>query len=566
MKKLLIVYALMLAASTTPPARAQADANPFATTESFAAAIRNKIFECNAINFPRVRFVDSRLEILAGNAISATLESLEYVEPGVAKVTYTDNTSDWFVFSDDLKSFVMVYASGTNDFRIPSGEVIRSFPPSSAAGGAGTIIEMVGHQYWKDVRLLRTKMEILNPGTAEAFASNDMAVAQPGALTVVLPSGQHGCLAFSRTAPGGRWIYGPNMFFGMRLSAPVNFVVGRDKFEEDEARSLLFLEVLAREKRWDVFAALELQLQAIVQAKYGETSAQLGDLYLRLAGARDRAGFKPESEKFRLKATEHAQKNFPDDGMRQSLPSIALVMQLMKDGKIEEARTELTKMEGMISKQEADSPIIYLFLRFQGECAFGLRDYAQATSHFEKALASGALKDPKETSRDTCEALKLLISSHVALGKLKEASDACTKRAELATRMQQSSLILYPETREQALAWAAIGRWDDAIAAMANPKLQKRPENTALECLLLWNAGKKDEARKLAMSLQPVTGPVGADAMYFALASAIADISPTKTKAKEAQELWTKHLEELKKGPAANYLHARFSQITLKSL
>lgn len=543
---------------------AQEAANPFATKESFAAAIRGKIFECSAITYPRVRFVDSRLETLDINdAIYNTLEHIEYLEPGVVKVTFRNNTSGWFVFSDDLKGFVMVYASGANDFRIPSGEVIRSFPPPSAAGGAGTMIEMVDHQYWKQVRLLRTKMEILKPDTAESFASNDLVVAQPNALTVVLPSNRAGCLAFSRDVPGGRWIHGYGVYFGVRLRPGMAMLVPPDdKFEGAIARDLQFLKILAMENRWDAYAALESHLQATALGAFGETWDKLGELYLRLGAMRLSYGYSVEADRLRTLAIKHAKTNSPEDTSKLIAPVLLGAKALIGQGKFDEARNELSSIESLIAKEPATSPLPYLVLVVQSECSFGLRDYAQASVLLAKASAFELLKS---NTRENLACFNRLIASHLATGKLNEALEACGKSAEVVNRIQGQVPGEVSETTEQAVAWAVLGRWDDALATLSNPKVQYNATSNALRALILWTAGRKDEARTVAVNVSPRDYDSDSnDAVFLALAAVIADASPGNVQTSQAA--WNKHLDALKKSPLDNYVRARFGQMCLKSL
>ncbi len=109
---LLRLLACALLASTVALPRVQAQQPPsnpaLQSTESFLTALNNAKWECSFNIYQRLRFFADKIDLLAtDDKVTSTLKRVSHPEPGVVRVDFTSGAVVLFLFSDDLKTFVI---------------------------------------------------------------------------------------------------------------------------------------------------------------------------------------------------------------------------------------------------------------------------------------------------------------------------------------------------------------------------------------------------------------------------------------------------------------------------
>jgi tetratricopeptide (TPR) repeat protein len=555
------------------PAVAAAQQNPsaLASEAAFRAAIHNHFWECSASTYQRVRFVEDRLETVNDSGVVInTLRDGKCPAPGIMQFEFSNGTQGWFIFSDDLQTFVMSYTGSSNEFAVPEGAALPPFGKEGEPAN-GMLCMMIGHQDWKEVKFFRDKMELRGPDGVP-YATNEAAVCLPHVLAVTLPAKKTGCAVFPRQGGKGTWLPGWSLYFGVRqnLSGPFRprYAVA---LSAGPGRSAQFIQALGKAQRWQEAHAAAIVALSEAREVHGETSTQVTAAMDIMATSYADLRRWVEAETWHSKALEHSLANHGANDAQVVGDATSFARMLLKQGKFEQARGVLDRVRERAPKLAGNVKELYWFHQLSGEAAFGMRDNAAATAEMQKAAKA---VEGQNVDLTVIETLGYLTYCYLAQNNNAEAAKACAEYSKMVDKGKAEHPNQFFDTTQAALVWSSLGRWDDALRYLPDypPGSRQNPGIAVADVvriLVLWNSNKRKEARELAEKLVPRFSARGVPvnegvAVFMKLVEAIAD--PTTAKLTAAEQEWNTQVEEMKKRPLHNYAMARLVRFTLSSL
>ncbi|TDU81119.1 hypothetical protein EI77_00421 [Prosthecobacter fusiformis] len=536
--------------------------------EAFMTGLGNATWECSFTNYPRLRFYADKIELLAGdNKVFGTLKNVSILEPGVIRVDYNNGGMALFIFSEDLKTFVLANMNDISEFDIAGATVPVKLP----AGAADPPLEATfkDNPFWKKMRVQADKMEVLDDSGA-VLAVNEGFAFYPHALGLKLPDKKAGFVLLSRHRPGGWYLSGKHLGTGVKTELVGMFRTGQSKMRDFAHRTAHFNRPLLR--AGDPALAYAQEQYALYNAAnvYGESSEQVLYAHNEIGKIRGYERSYDQAAAWHARAYALAKSGFGGDKAKLLEIGTDFAESQGEMGDFAASKATLAEVAPHLPPPGGDARVPYAFYRALGAAEFGLRNYAQAAQIFtanQKRATEGKLE------WGGIESYMDLAACQMALNQpLEAAASVSLAMARQEERFKMHPKITY-DTYALSLAANAVQKWDEAIRFSA--ETQRRSSVTYMECarlLVLVNKGDKAAAQKMAQNfarrfggdLDEVQIRRDIDAMTLGLTTAVAAMTPEATA--ELERLWAQQVESLRKRPLQNYIFARVMVAAIASL
>lgn len=566
--RLAVFLALLATTLESPSARAEAPA-AFQSTETFLAALNNATWECSFPSYPRVRFHADKIDLLStDNRVTRSLSKVSHPEPGVIRVDYTGGEVVLFIFSDDLKTFVVANMKEITEFDIPgaAGPVklpaLATDPPLEA-----TLKE---HFFWDKVRLHASKMEVLD-ASGSVSATNEGYAFYPHGLGLKLPEKGAGLAVLSRQRAGGWYLGGRHLGTGVRTELVGIFKPTlRSKMKDFSLRSVHFTRPLLRAGQEPLAYAQEQYAMHHASFTYGETSEAIVHAYNEIGKLRGYERSYDRAAEWHARAYAAAKANFANDPVKLLELGTDFAESQGETGDFAASKATLAEVFPHLPPPGGAVQVPYAYFKALGAAEFGLRNYAQAAQIF-----TDNHKRAVEANSDgyTIDALLDLAACQMAQNQpIEAAASVSLAMSKQEERKQKSPKSIF-DTYKLSLACTALQKWDEAMKYSA--ETQRRSSVTYMECarlLALLNQGDKAGAQKLAQGFsRRFTGGIDdvqirrdIDAMILKVTSTAAALTPQATA--ELEQTWAEQVESLRKRPLQNYIFARVMVAAIASL
>lgn len=562
----LLLPLILLALVASFSATAQQPHAALQSQEAFLAEISGKKWETSFTNYPEMRFFADKIEILAPDGkITSTLVKVSHPEPGIIRTDFRGGDFQFFIFADDLQTFVIANMATQGDLTI-SNSNNNAFTLS--ATGSGTLP-------WKDARLSVDKLEVLDSTGGGSVTTTHPAFAYyPHVHGLLLPgkTAPAGAIVMSRQKPGTGWyMSGRNLGTGVRTEKSGYFrTFLTTKLTGFPHRSAHFTYPLLIAGYPDFARAQERYAEGLVANTYGETSDKVAHCLNEMGTLRRIARSYSHAAVLQARALEHAQKNFAVDAALLLDFSTDLSTSQNDAGDFAAARKTLAEAHPLLSSAGDKVSPTYTFYESLGMAEFGLRNYAQAARHFSdniKRAQDANLKGSVVVS------LLYLIPCQLAQNQTAAAEASLRQAMEVQSQREKENPTYNYDTWKLAFACVALGKNQEALKY--SPVYKKRQNWVAYEeygrLVSLLHSGDRAAAQALAKdfiarfdNIQEIESPDDIDPIAVKLTMAIADPTPATIAALD--QLWQAQVESLRNRPLKNYLFARVMVLTLAKL
>lgn len=540
-----------------------------ATNEGFVTALKGVDWECTSNSYKRVRFNADSIELLSPeNKVTSTLKNVSILEPGVIRVDYSNGGIVVFVFSDDLRSFVIANMTSISELEIPGA----AEPVKLPAGPESSPVELgfKDNPFWKAARLYAEKMEILDDG-GTAFAENEGFAFYRHVLGVKLPDKAAGIVILSRHRPGGWYLGGRTLGTGVRTQGIGQFrPFMRSHMKDFALRSAHFNRHLLLSGQQQAAFAQERYALYNAGNVYGESSEAVLHALNEMGRLRGGALSFELAAYWHERAYAMAKELFSDNPAKLLEIGTDYAEAQADKGDFSGAKVTLAELQSLVPA-EGDPMIPYAFYRAMGAAEFGLRKYAQALELFTANYQRCQNVSRMEGSE--LDSLMDLVAVYLALGQPLEAA----ARGSVAITRQEERKIKYPkftfDTYKLSMVCTVLQKWPEAERFSA--ETNRRSSVTYMECARLLSLicqGKKTEAKRMAQNFsQRFSGGLDEiqirrdiDAMILSLTKAAAEQTPQAVS--ELEQAWAKQVESLRNRPLQNYIFARVMVAAIASL
>ena len=536
--------------------------------ESFLSEIANKKWECAFSNYPELRFFEERIEILASDErVTGTLIKLTHVEPGIIRVDFNRGSMQFFVFADDLQSFVSVTTSESIDFIVQGATAPVRF--SGEEGMAPISLRYSNQPFERGGRIHADQFEALD-GNGAVTATHPAYPYYPNAMGVLLPEKKVGVLLASRRQPGGWFLSGRSLGVGVRTEKSGYFrTFLASKLTGFNLRSAHFNYALLNAGLLSLADAQERYAVQLTINSYGETSEQLGACWNEMGTLRGYARSYTKAPEYHFKALEHAKKHFSSDNAKLLDYSTDFAGSQNDAGKFAAAKQTLSEAQPLLAPAGGDFRGTYLFYQQLSMAEFGLKNYSEAsrilvenTKRAQEARMSG----------NVVESLLYLIPCQMMQNETAQANASLNQCMAAQEERSKANPTYRFDTWKLAFACMVLGRYEDAVKYA--PTSQRRNSVTYQEygrMVSLFHSGDKAGAQALAKefigrfgNIEEITVRNDIDPVTVKLTLAIADPSPSTVAALE--QVWSEQVSSMRNRPLKNYLFAKVMVATIAKL
>ena len=538
-----------------------------ATSEAFLAGIENQKFECSFRSYPQLRYSNGKIEALAADQILTSLSQVTQLEPGILQAKYRDGSYSLFVFSDDLKAFVIGTMSEMSSFSIDGAPAQTKLP---SVGTSALEVSFQDHPFWKKARIHADRMEIQDD-SGKTFATNPTFSFFPQVHGVGLPEKGAGMIVLSRQKPGTGWYFsGKYLGTGVRTDESGYFrTVLRGKLTGFVERSVQFGYALLQAEKEDLATGQEFYSARYTEEVYGPQSEQVGEAWNQMGLLRGYRRSYAKAPEYHQKAYAHVKQNFGTDKPRLLKYGTDLAASLNDAGDFAGAKNALSEVYSLLPADGADFQGAYTFYLQLAMAEFGLKNYAQSANHLQANL-----KRSQASQMDgyDVESLLYLIACQIMQKQDVQAMASLTQCMSIQDARSQKNPGADYDTWKLAFACVALGKNEEAVkySPVAQRRIWVAYEEYGRMVSLL-NSGDRAGAQTLAKefigrfsNLQEINIRNDIDPITVKLTRAIAD--PTPANIGELEQTWSAQVGSLKNRPLKNFIFARVMVATLAKL
>lgn len=526
--------------------------------------IANKKWECSFTSYPELRFHEDRIEVLASDEqITSTLIKLAHVEPGLIRVDYKSGAMLFFVFGDDLQSFVIASADTAHEFTVAGASAPVRFSAKPMD------LRYTDHPHWQGSRSHPDKFEILDEAGA-VYATNLAVRYDDHAQGVLLPEKRYGLAVLSRQKPGGWFLAGKNQGVGVRTEKSGYFrTFLASKLQGYALRSAHFNYVLLNAGMPEFAEAQERMATQLTINTYGESSEQLGACWNEMGTLRGYARSYAKAPEYHQRALDHAKKHFGSDQAKLLDYGIDLAASQNDSGNFAGAKHTLAEAYPLLAKDGGDFRGTYLFHQQLGMSAFGLREYGEAARLF---LENAQRAEAAKATGNVLESFLSVIPCQMMQNQPALALAALNQGIAAQEKWSKANPSYNFDTWKLAFACVALGKNEEALQYA--PTRQRRNWVAYEEygrMVALFHGGDRAGAQSLAQefigrfaSIQEINVRDDIDPVTVKLTLAIAKQTPEAVAALE--QVWAEQVVSLKSRPLKNYIFAKVMVATLAKL
>jgi hypothetical protein len=539
-----------------------------ASSESFMAALRGKDWECSFNSYPRLRFAGETIELLAQDGkISSTLKSVSVLEPGIIKVDYSSGAMVLFIFSEDMKSFVIANMKNMSEFEVKDGTAPVKLPNSAEA--VPVEVTFKDNPYWGGASVHASRVEIKDP-EGKVFATNEGFAYYPHVLGLKLPEKGAGVVVFSRKRPGGWYLGGRHLGAGARTDFAGLFRTSlRSRMRDFALRSAHFPRALLRIGHEQAAFAQEQYALYNAENVYGENSEQSIFSMNEMGKLRGFALSFDGAAAWHGRAYAAAKEHFAQDSTKLFELGTDYGDSLGDQGNFEESKKILAEVQPHVPTG-GNLRIPFNYYKALGAAEFGLRNYAQAAEIFA-ANQQRAVEGKMEGNE-----VESILDQAACFMALNRPVEAATKVSLAATR-QEEVIKQYPritfDTYKLSMACSVVQKWPEAQQFSNVPR--RNGSVTYMECARLLSLicqGDKAGAQKMAQDftkryggdMEDIEIRRDIDAMIVSMTRAAAEQNAPAIA--DLEKAWAQQVESLRKRPLQNYIFARVMVASIASL
>ena len=569
MKPALLLLALLVLFAGLLDASAQQLHPGLRSSEAFLTALQGKTWETSFTVYPRIRFETDRIEYLDDRGqITGKLSKVSYPEPGFAKAEFNDGSFHFFIFSDDLESFVIANMKDMSEFKVEGSASPTTLPMTNDA--APLTLTFLDNPFWKAARLHAGKLEVLD-GSGAVFATNPSFAYSSQTHGVILPQKQFGAVVLSRQKPGGGWyLSGRNLGTGVRTDVSGYFrQFLRTRLSQFPLWSAHFNYSLLQAGKEQMASGQEAFALQLAVDRHGENSDLVARCLQEMGKLRGYARSYEKAAQLHSQALAKARVSLAQD--KEALLDIGTDLAGSQNdaGAFAAAKQTLADIYGMLPAPGGNIASTYFFYEALGTAEFGLRNYSQAI----KLFADNLKRVQEANLKGNMVSMQLsLVAAYLASGQT-SAAEGCLKQClEVQDQWQKENPTYNFDTWKLAFACVALGKNQEALKYA--PTKQRRnwvayEEYGRLVSLL--HGGDRAAAQTLAKefvgrfnNIQEINIRDDIDPITVKLTEAIADPTPAKIAALE--QIWAGQVDSLRNRPLKNYLFARVMVLTLAKL
>jgi len=527
---------------------------------SFIEALADVQWECSFTAYPRVEFFADRVEVLdRSGKVTRKLSPVEVPEPGLMKLSFNSGASAWFVFAEDMQSFVIANMDKVYPFAI-AGPAVTSWPVEG--DGTELALNLESHPDWQGLSVTGDSVTATGDNTGDSMAA---ARYLPRALGVFSPLKGASFVLLSREKAGGWWMQGKHLGTGSRTSRSGVFKPpARTLLKDYPLRSTQFSYALLRAGHKMEAAAQEQYAARMIAGLYGETSEKVIHGYREMGDVRGYTRSYQEAPEWHEKAYRLARQNLSDRADELLDYGTRYAGSLADRGDFELAKSVIQEVRSYVDQVNYEGKtainLINSYYETVGEIEFGMRVYDQSATTFmtgaERALG---VKYSSTAVRFYLHAA----ASQLAAGQRDKATATLQLAIDLQRQRQKDNPKSKYDTYRLAFACVALQQFDVALefAPVSTRRSSVLYEEYA-RLVALWNSGDREAASEFARDiggrfdeLSDIQIRRDIDAMTVELTSALSD--PSAQRARAFEQAWADQAESLRKRPLKNYLFAR---------
>lgn len=541
--------------------------------ESFLMEIANKKWECSLTAYPRVRFFEDKIDVLAGDgSTTSTLTKITHLEPGVIQVNSRDNVI-LFVFADDLQTFAVASMREMSELSVDGG----TGPVRLPVTGLNKLLNVQfkgktlrkNRPLWAGARIHADKIEICNAfgtviQTYPAFAY------YPHAQGIFLPDKGMGFVALSRKEAAGIYLDGTVLGTGVRTEKSGYFEQFlASKLNKAASRSTHFSYPLLRAGYDELAASQEHYAVQLTINTYGENSEEAGACWNEMGTLRGYARSYAKAPEYHLKALEHAKKCFSTDKPKLLDYSTDVASSQNDAGDFAAAKQTLSVAYPLLAPAGGDFRGTYFFNQEIGMAAFGLRNFPEAANIF---LENSKRAQVARLSGNVIQSLLY----HISCRLMQNQTDEALASLDLCMSVQDERSKANPsysfDTWELAFACVALGKNKEAMKYSQAPSYRNSIAYKEYGRMLsLFHSGDRAGAQALAkdflgrfVDIQEIKNSSDLSPVIVKLTQAVAEQSPAAIAALE--KTWAEQKVSLKNRPLKNDIVARVIVATIAKL
>lgn len=540
-----------------------------ASSEAFMSALRGKEWECSFNAYQRLRFVGDKIELLAqDDQITGTLVNVSVLEPGIVRVDYSSGAMVLFIFSDDMKSFVIANMKNMSEFEVKGATAPVKLP--TTADAAPVEVTFKDNPYWGGANVHASRVEIKDT-EGKVFATNDGFAYYPHVLGLKLPEKGAGVVVFSRTRPGGWYLGGRHLGIGARTDFVGLFrTTVRSRMRDFALRSAHFPRALLRIGHEQTAYAQEQYALYNAGTIYGENSEQAIYAMNEMGKLRGFALSFDGAAAWHGRAFTAAKEHFPQDAEKLFELGTDYGDSLGDQGSFEESKKVLAEVQPHVPTG-GNLRLPFNYYKALGAAEFGLRNYAQAAQIFaanQKRAVEGKMEG------NEVESILDQAACFMALNKPLEAAT----QVALAGSRQEEVIKQYPRTNfdtyKLSMACSVVQKWPEA-QRFSNVPQRRNGSVTYMECARLLSLicqGNKADAQKMAQDftkryggdMEDIEIRRDIDAMIVSMTRAAAEQNGPAIA--DLEKAWAQQVESLRKRPLQNYIFARVMVASIAGL
>ena len=558
MKAVVVSVVLCLVAALS--CRGQGDGSALENEASFFESLADVQWECSFTAYPRVEFFADRIDVLdRSGKVTRTLAPVEVPEPGVIKLSFKSGASAWFVFAEDMQSFVIANMDKVYALDI-AGAAVTEFPEGREA--AELALNLNSHPGWQGLRVTADSVSPIGDSSADTMPA---ARYLPRALGVFSPTKGASFVLLSRESAGGWWMQGKHLGTGSRTSRSGVFKPPAKTLLKDfSLRSTQFSYALLRAGREAEAAAQEQYAARMIAELYGESSEKVIHAYREMGDVRGYTRSYQQAPEWHEKAYSLAKQNLADQPDELLDYGTRYAGSLADRGDFESAKSVVQGIHGYLGEVVYEGKtainLVNSYYETVGEIEFGLRAYDQSATLF----LTGAERALGVNYASTAVRFYLhAAASQLAAGKRDTAVATLQRAIELQRQRQKDNPKSKYDTNQLAFACVALQQFD---AALEFARVSSRRSSVLYEeyarLVALWNSGDREAASEFARDiggrfdeLSDIQIRRDIDAMTVELTATLSD--PSAERARGFERAWAAQAESLRKRPLKNYLFAR---------
>lgn len=521
---------------------------PFSEAD-FLKALGESDYQCSYLSYSKLKFGEKTLTILDEKDKEKSTGLAEVIEPGIIKKPFRDGKSIWFVFAEDLETFIAMHTVHEH--------------PATISGGK---VSLENHDTWSGIEIDK---EVATPilksgGNGQPFPLVKFNEYGYGAFykNTGIKGGVASALVISRSGKTAWWLEGFQIASGAKTFRNRDAkALRRSPNTESVRRTNQFAWYLLKMGKLDQAFAHERYAEYYLLDKYGEDSEKT------IEGLRIIGELRASANQHKLgpywigKARDLAKKHLQDEPEKILEYEVELAWSQYQAGDYDGAMKTLKSLPQQPDLKKQFERREYDYANTISGIAFAQRDYDKAAT-WQKLIADESVKYGH--TNWVKQGWLRTAAAFLAKGDSATALIALNSAIDVQEKLQKEKPRNY-ETHELSFACSALEQWDAALkySSEGNFKSYYEFEEVA-KLLALWNQGNKRDAMTLARKIRD-RFPNGLDSlrrtdetheMFIALIDVLSE-PDSSIKVNEFRKVWSVEKERLKVRPLHNFLFYR---------